>query len=140
VLNTAELELVGGLSVASALKNGLTTALETMMEDSLDTLVAKTKLDHAGAAWITAGNLREIVAWRAIAGRQFEKTALGDEPKSNDWRMWKYFGQIRKPVEKDSGDIRGGEIGAAKEDGRATDSETYLRITVDGITGSLGLR
>jgi hypothetical protein len=94
VLNPAELELVGGLSVASTVKNGLTTALETMLEDSLDALVAKTMLDHAGAEWIAAGNLREMVAWRAIAGRQFEKTALEDEPKSNDWRLWKYFDRI----------------------------------------------
>ena len=94
VLNPAELELVGGLSVASPVKNGLTTELETMLENSLDALVAKTTLDHAGAEWIAAGNLREIVAWRAIAGRQFEKTAVGDEPKSNDWRMWKYFDRL----------------------------------------------
>jgi hypothetical protein len=94
VLNPAEMELVGGLSVASPVKNGLTTELETMLEDSLDALVAKTTLEHAGAEWIAAGNLREIVAWRAIAGRQFEKTALGDEPKSNDWRMWKYFDRL----------------------------------------------
>ena len=59
------------------MKNGLIIALETMLEESLDALVAKTTLDHAGEEWVAVGNLREIVAWRAFSGRPFEKTALG---------------------------------------------------------------
>lgn len=93
-LTSAEPRLIGGLSVASLVDNALTTELETMMESSLDDLVAKAEVDHASADWITEPNLRQIVAWRAIAGRQFEKTALGEEPKNNDWRMWKYFNHI----------------------------------------------
>ncbi|MBK5237790.1 MAG: AAA family ATPase, partial [Actinomycetales bacterium] len=93
-LASAEPRLIGGLSVASPAQNELTEQLETMLESSLDTLVAKAVEDHAGAQWITSANVRQIVAWRAIAGRQFEKTALGEEPKSNDWRMWKYFDHI----------------------------------------------
>jgi hypothetical protein len=59
---------------------------------------------------------------------------LGDEAKSNDWRMWNYFHRISTPVQMVNADETASHTGTAKDEGIMTMPEMPLGLVTDAPT------